>query len=66
MAKYSSICEFNIDKENWISYFERLIHYFVANTVAEEGNTRNATMFNSCGAPNYQLIRNMVAPGKPR
>ena len=65
MAKHSGIGEFNADREDWISYSEQMIQYFVANAVAEEGNTRRAILLSSCGAPTYQLIRNLVAPGKP-
>ena len=65
MAKHSGIGEFNADREDWISYSERLIQYFVANAVATEGDTRRAILLSSCGAPTYQLIQNLVAPGKP-
>ena len=65
MAKHSGIGEFNADREDWISYSERLIQYFVANVVATEGNTRRAILISSCGVPTYQLTRNLVAPGKP-
>ena len=47
------------------TYTERLVQYFVANSISEEGNTRRAILLSSCGAPTYQLIRNLVAPGKP-
>ena len=65
MAKHSGIGKFNADREDWISYSERLIQCFVANVVATEGDTRRAILLSSCGAPTYQFIRNLVAPGKP-
>ena len=45
-------------------YTERLVQYFVANSISKEGNTR-AILLSSCGASTYQLIRNLVAPSKP-
>ena len=67
MAKqvYGSIGEFNPEREDWISYTERVIQYFIANGIREEGDTRRAILLSSCGAQTYQLIRNLVAPGKP-
>jgi len=67
MAKHAhgSIGEFNADREDWVSYTERLIQYFVANGISEEGDTRRAILLSSCGASTYQLIRNLVVPGKP-
>ena len=62
---HGSIGEFNSEREDWISYTERLVQYFVANGINEEGDTRRAVLLSSCGAHTYQLIRNLVAPGKP-
>ena len=42
-----------------------MVQYFVANGITEEGDTRRAVLLSSCGAHTYQLIRNLVAPGKP-
>ena len=65
MAKQSNhFGEFNPDREVWISYTERLVQYFVANGITE-GDTRQAVLLSSCGAPTYQLIRNLAAPAKP-
>jgi len=38
MAKHvhGSVGEFNADREDWVSYIERLIQYFVANGISEE------------------------------
>ena len=66
MATHGSVGEFNPDREDWISYTERLTQYFVANGIsAEEGDKRKAILLSSCGAATYQLIRNLAAPNKP-
>ena len=41
---HGSIGEFNAEKEDWVSYTERLIQYFVANGISEEGDTRRAIL----------------------
>ena len=58
MAKHvhGSIGEFSTDREDWVSYTEHLIQYFVANGISEEGDTRRAILLSSCGASTYQLI----------
>ena len=40
MATHGSIEEFNPAREDWVSYSERLIQYFVANGISEDGPTR--------------------------
>ena len=65
MATHGSIGEFNPAREDWVSYSERLIQYFVANGISEDGPTRQAILLSSCGADTYQLICNLVAPKKP-
>ena len=62
MATHGSIEELNSTREDWLSYTERLIQYFVANGKSEEGDKRRAILLSSCGAATYQLIRNLVAP----
>ena len=64
-VKHGAVGEFNSDQEDWVSYTERLTQYFIANGIAEEGDKCRAILLSSCGAPTYQLIRNLVAPGKP-
>ena len=61
---HGTIGEFNSDCEDWTAYTERLTQYFVANdvTVAEK---KRAILLSACGASTYQLIRNLVSPGKP-
>jgi len=64
-AKHGTVGEFHTDHEDWVSYTERLEQYFIANSISTEGDKRRAILLSSCGAPTYQLIRNLVAPGKP-
>ena len=65
MTTHGNIGEFNPAQEDWELYTERLIQYFVANGISEEGDKWRAILLNSCGAAMYQLIRNLMAPDKP-
>ena len=64
MATHGTVGEFNSTREDWVSYTKRLVQYFVANGIAEEGDKRKPILLSSCGAATYQLIRNLVAPDK--
>ena len=64
MPTRGSISEFEGAREDWTSYTERLQQYFTANEVTDAGKQR-AILLSVCGAPTYQLIRNLVAPQKP-
>ena len=64
MAQFGSIFEFEPGRKDWISYTERMGDYFVATGVEEPGKQREI-LLSCCGASTYQLIRNLVAPGKP-
>ena len=60
---HGTIGELNSDCEDWTAYTERLTQYFVDDvTVAE---MKRAILLSACGASTYQLIRNLVSPGKP-
>lgn len=61
MATHGTVGEFNISQVDWISYTERLQHYFVTNDVADPGKQR-FILLSSCGASTQQLIRHLVAP----
>ena len=63
MAIHGTIGECDHYKEDWVSYCERLEHYFAANDVDDAG--KRAILLSVCGATTYQLIRNLVAPAKP-
>ena len=61
---HGSIGEFDPEKEEWISYVERMGHYLMANDVDSDAKKR-AILLSTCGAKTYQLIRSLVAPRKP-
>ena len=65
MATNGTVGEFNLTREDWVLFVERLDQYFVANGISEEKNKRRAILLSCCGAATYQLIRNLVAPNKP-
>ena len=64
MATHSVFGEFIQGQEDWTAYCERLEQYMVANDIQDVGKKR-AILLSACGAATYQLIRNLVAPGKP-
>ena len=37
MATHGTVGEFNSTLEDWVSYIKRLVQYFVANGISEEG-----------------------------
>lgn len=55
--------EFNVNKDDWESYTERMEMYFLANDV--ETTKQTATLLTKVGAETYQLIKNLCAPTKP-
>ena len=55
---------FNSESEDWVSYTERLEHYFVANGI-DDADKRRATLLSVCGPTTYQLIRDLLSPAKP-
>ena len=63
MATHGQIGEFNSQREDWISYSERLEEYFIANEI-ESANKKKAILLSVVGAATYQLIRSLVAPAK--
>lgn len=67
MATHGSIGEFQQSAEDWVSYTERLEHYFTANGIAEDAEEkRRSILLSMYGATTYQLIRNLVSPGSPK
>ena len=56
--------EFSSDQYR-VFYTKCLIQYFITKSIVEEGEEHKAILLSSCGAPAYQLIQNLVAPGKP-
>ena len=63
MTTHGTIGPFEQGREDWTSYTERLEQYFAANGVEDAGKQR-AILLSVCGAPTYQVIRNLVAPEK--
>ena len=59
----STFSEFDEAKEDWLSYTERMEQYFIANDIKDE--KRRAFLLSVCGPSLYQLIKDLVAPGKP-
>ena len=64
MATHGTIGAFEPNTETWVTYTERLEQYFIANDV-DAAEKKRAILLSVCGATTYQLIRNLVAPGKP-
>ena len=64
MAKHRMIGEYDPQREDWTSYSERLLEYFTANDV-DGADKKRAILLSVIGAQTYQLIRNLVVPGKP-
>ena len=65
MATHSRLREFNPAAEDWISYAERLEFYFAANDV-KDADKQRAVLFSVVGAATYKLIKNLLAPSKPK
>ena len=64
MATHGVFGEFIQGQEDWTAYCERLEQYTVANDIKDVGK-KHATLLSTCGAATYQLIHNLVVPGKP-
>lgn len=64
MATHGRNGEFNSQREDWMSYSERLQEYFTANEI-ESADKKKAILLSVVGAEIYQLIRSLVAPDKP-
>ena len=54
----------NNEKENWDSYAERFNHYLLANDIEDE-KKMVSVFLTIIGSKPYELLRNLVAPGKP-
>ena len=64
MAAHGKLSEFDPQREDWISYSERLQAYFEANDI-ESADKKKAIFLSVVGAGTYQLIRSLVAPQLP-
>ena len=61
MANHRNACKYGPQKEDWMSYSERLQEYFTANDV-DAAAKKHAILSSVVGASIYQLIRNLIAP----
>ena len=55
---------FNNENENWDSYAERFNHHLLANDIEDE-KKMVSVFLTIIGSKTYELLRNLVAPGKP-
>ena len=56
--------EFQMGKDDFDCYIERMEQYFVANAVPE--NKQVAAFLTAIGGPAYELLRNLVSPTAPK
>lgn len=64
MAKHSGIKEFSGESQDWNSYIEWLVSYFVAHDITQ-ATKKQATLLSECMAPTYKVIQSIVTPDKP-
>ena len=62
-AAFGQVGPFEQEQEDWVSYTERLQHFFLANKI--EGKQRLSVFLSTIGAPTYKILRSIVAPDKP-
>ena len=62
---FGQVIEFDGEKEEWSQYVERLDHFFEANEVADADKKR-AILLTVIGPSAYKLLRNLLAPAKPK
>jgi len=58
-----SISEFNLEKDDWTMWFERLTHYFLSNEVEE--NKQVSLFLTLIGTEGYALLTDLCTPFKP-
>ncbi|XP_028168860.1 uncharacterized protein LOC114358897 [Ostrinia furnacalis] len=58
------IAEFDLHKDDWKLYVERLEQYFLANSIAS--NLQVPTLITVMGAESYELLVNLCTPEKPK
>ena len=64
VAVFGEVGKFDVAKEEWPQYDERLGHFFEANGIEDEGKKRS--IFHMVVGPTvFKLIRNLVPPAKP-
>ena len=63
-GKHCVIGEFDSTQEDWRTYVERVNLYLIANDVTKAAK-KKAILLSVCGAKNYHILRNLVAPRTP-
>ena len=63
MATHGTVSMFDPSTEDWMTYTERMKHYFVANDVTDADKKRSI-LLSACGPATYKVIRNLVEEGK--
>jgi len=58
-----SISEFNLEKDDWTMWFERLTHYFLSNEIEE--NKQVSLFLTLIGTEGYALLTHLCTPYKP-
>lgn len=58
------IAEFNVHKDDWKLYVERLEQYFVVNDIQQDLHV--PTLITVMGAESYELLVNLCTPNKPK
>ena len=63
-AVFGKVEEFDSDKDDWLTYVERVNHFFKANSIT--GNEQKQAVFLSVIGPStYKLLKSLLAPEKP-
>ena len=61
MATHGTLLPFNSAVESWVSYSERLHHYFVANDIVSADKKRSIFL-SICGPTTYDLLKSLTHP----
>ena len=64
MATIGRLDEFEVGKDDFDCYIDRMEQYFVANSVVEEKHV--AVFLTAIGGPAYKLLKNLVSPDAPK
>ena len=63
-ALVGKIDKFDLSREEWTQYVERMEHFFAANSI-EDARKKKSTFLTLIGPGTYMLVRNLVSPSKP-
>ena len=64
MAAIGRLDEFQVGKEDFDCYMDRMEQYFIANSIA--GGKQVAVFLTAIGGPTYELVRNLLSPAAPK